>query len=394
MADAVRLALEHNHQLRAQRLGRRPFKGRRNHRGPETQSRPDVNERELSDLFAEPAVLVGQLPEQPELRRVPELSLRARRQAGEPHAGGSRHHDHRIPRHRVRGTTAGVQTRQAFLGILLAKSTLDLARENLNNFTNVVDVNRARVNAGDLAEADFYKILLQKLQFEQDVSSSEVALVQAKAALRQSVGFEAIAEEFDVDGDLAFTKYVVTLERSQTGRAGTAPPICSGPRAGSSSPKTTRRSRSATGLATSSAASKCDRASSLNALGFQLLRRLALPRQEPGEHRPQQDRGAAGVRVRRPSDEHRPDGRRERLRGISDEPRKVISLYQSGYLDQAKESLDITTYVYQNGSGTLFDLLDAERTYRATQLAFRQALAAYMTAVQQVNFVVGRQVMQ
>jgi cobalt-zinc-cadmium efflux system outer membrane protein len=73
---------------------------------------------------------------------------------------------------------------------------------------------------------------------------------------------------------------------------------------------------------------------------------------------------------------------------------KVVTLYQSGYLDQAKESLDITTYVYQNGSGTILDLLDAERTYRATQLAFRQALAAYMTAVQQINFVVGRQVMQ
>jgi len=73
---------------------------------------------------------------------------------------------------------------------------------------------------------------------------------------------------------------------------------------------------------------------------------------------------------------------------------KVVSLYQSGYLDQAKQSLEISTYVYENGNGTLLDLLDAERTYRATQLAFRQALAAYMTAVQQINFVVGRQVMQ
>ena len=73
---------------------------------------------------------------------------------------------------------------------------------------------------------------------------------------------------------------------------------------------------------------------------------------------------------------------------------KVVSLYQSGYLEQAKQSLDITTYVYQNGSGTLLDLLDAERTYRSAQLAYRQALAAYMTAVQQVNFAVGKQVMQ
>ena len=43
---------------------------------------------------------------------------------------------------------------------------------------------------------------------------------------------------------------------------------------------------------------------------------------------------------------------------------KIVALYQSGYLDQAKQSLDITTYVYQHGAGTLLDLLDAERTYR------------------------------
>ena len=73
---------------------------------------------------------------------------------------------------------------------------------------------------------------------------------------------------------------------------------------------------------------------------------------------------------------------------------KVLTLYQSGYLDQAKQSLDITTYVYQQGSGTLLDLLDAERTYRSTQLAYRQALAAYMTSVQQINLTVGRQVLQ
>ena len=40
----------------------------------------------------------------------------------------------------------------------------------------------------------------------------------------------------------------------------------------------------------------------------------------------------------------------------------------------------------------LLDLLDAERTYRDTQLGYRQALAAYMTSLQQLNFAVGKQV--
>jgi cobalt-zinc-cadmium efflux system outer membrane protein len=73
---------------------------------------------------------------------------------------------------------------------------------------------------------------------------------------------------------------------------------------------------------------------------------------------------------------------------------KLIGLYQSGYLDQAQQSLDITNYVYQQGTGNLLDLLDAQRTYRSTQLAYRQALAAYMTSVEQINFAVGRQVLQ
>jgi len=75
-----------------------------------------------------------------------------------------------------------------------------------------------------------------------------------------------------------------------------------------------------------------------------------------------------------------------------DTNQKVVALYQSGYLDQAKQSLEITTYVYQHGAGTLLDLLDAERTYRATELAYRQALAAYMTSLRQLNFAVGKQV--
>ena len=71
---------------------------------------------------------------------------------------------------------------------------------------------------------------------------------------------------------------------------------------------------------------------------------------------------------------------------------KIVGLYTSGYLDQARQSLQITTYVYQRGAGSLLDLLDAERTYRSTELAYRDALAAYMTSLKQLNFAVGKQV--
>ena len=67
----------------------------------------------------------------------------------------------------------------------------------------------------------------------------------------------------------------------------------------------------------------------------------------------------------------------------------IIRLYQGGYVDQAKESKDISEYSYKRGVASLLDYLDSERTYRANQLAYRQALAGYMTALEQMREAVG-----
>jgi cobalt-zinc-cadmium efflux system outer membrane protein len=66
-----------------------------------------------------------------------------------------------------------------------------------------------------------------------------------------------------------------------------------------------------------------------------------------------------------------------------------VHLYISGYLKQAKDSRDISEYAYKRGAASLLDFLDSERSYRATQLAYRQALAAYMTALEQLKEAIG-----
>jgi cobalt-zinc-cadmium efflux system outer membrane protein len=68
---------------------------------------------------------------------------------------------------------------------------------------------------------------------------------------------------------------------------------------------------------------------------------------------------------------------------------KQVQLYESGYLQQAQDSRDISSYAYQRGAASLLDFLDAERSYRATQLAYRQAQASYMLALEQLKEVVG-----
>ncbi|MEJ2010387.1 MAG: TolC family protein, partial [Acidobacteriota bacterium] len=68
---------------------------------------------------------------------------------------------------------------------------------------------------------------------------------------------------------------------------------------------------------------------------------------------------------------------------------RIIHLYESGYLKDAKQSLDISRYAYQRGAVSLLNFLDAERSYRSTELTYRETLATYMLAVEQLREAVG-----
>src|SRR5262249_34320949 len=68
---------------------------------------------------------------------------------------------------------------------------------------------------------------------------------------------------------------------------------------------------------------------------------------------------------------------------------EVVQLYSSGYLKQAQDSRDISEYAYKRGAVSLLDFLDAERSYRSIQLAYRQVLASYMTSLEQLKEAIG-----
>jgi cobalt-zinc-cadmium efflux system outer membrane protein len=68
---------------------------------------------------------------------------------------------------------------------------------------------------------------------------------------------------------------------------------------------------------------------------------------------------------------------------------RVVQFYLSGSLETAQRNRDISEYAYQRGATSLLDFLDTERSYRATQLSYRQALAAYMLSVEQLRQAVG-----
>ena len=187
--------------------------------------------------------------------------------------------------------------------------------------------------------------------------------MQAKAALRQLMGYDTVTEDFDVTGDLAYVKSRGHARRPQARGAGGTARSAGRAAAASSSRRTRRRSRVSAGRATSTGNAEYDRVGPANTLGIWRGDRSAVPRSQSGQHRAQPDRGASGVRAESAA-------RATVLTDVTNAYAalqtndKIVALYQSGYLDQAQQSLDITTYVYQQGAGSLLDVLDAERTYR------------------------------
>ncbi|MGE5361297.1 MAG: TolC family protein [Bacteroidales bacterium] len=282
------------------------------------------------------------------------------------------------------------QVGQAFVNVLLAKANLEAARADLRDFGQTVDLSRRRVAGGDLAEGDYLKIALQKLQFEQDESAAEIALVQGKAALRQLVGYDAVREDFDVAGTLEHRKATVTLDALQQQALAARPDLQA---AGAS----TKLAASTVALARSNRAVditgevEYDRNGPVNGVGFGLSLPIPIHDRNQGEIARSQvalsqaSESEAAARVAVLTDV-------ANAYAAFESNEKVVSLYESGYLAQAQQSRDISRYAFTKGATGLLDLLDAERTYRATQLAYRQALAAHLTSIEQLNFAVGKQV--
>ena len=91
-----------------------------------------------------------------------------------------------------------------FVSVQLAESTLALAAQDLKSFQDTVDISEARLKAGGMSEGDYLKIKLQLLQFQTDYSQAQLAKVQALIALRQLIGFESVPANYDVAGELEY----------------------------------------------------------------------------------------------------------------------------------------------------------------------------------------------
>jgi len=284
-----------------------------------------------------------------------------------------------------RGLTANVA--QQFISVLLAKANLQLANTDLESFQKTVDLSQESFRAGATSEADLLKIKLQLLQFQMDVSSARLALVQALASLRQLVGFESVPIDYDVTGELAYTPLGLNQEDLQL-RAIKLRPDLMAAQQGVTAAQSQYQLQKANGKRNLTTTFDYTHVADVNSAGFTMNIEIPIFDRNQGEiARSHYAIGQAQETASEASEQVMTDvaNSYQALQTSA----QVVQLYTSGYLKQASDSRDISEYAYKRGAASLLDFLDAERSYRSTQLAYRQALATYMTSLETLRQAVG-----
>ena len=281
---------------------------------------------------------------------------------------------------------------QQFVSVLLAESTLQFAMQDLQDFQQTVDIADAQYKAGFISEGDLLKIKLQLLQFQTDASSARLAKVQALAGLRELIGYDAAPAGLDVTGDLAYVPLKSNAEDLQAQALRERPDLQAavlGVTAAQSQIALAQANAKVDVNGTYDFSHTAGQNSASIFVGFD----LPIFNRNQGEiARTRYALTQAQELQLSASDTVMTDVASAYDAVKSND--EIVQLYVSGYLKQAQDSRDISEYSYKAGAASLLDFLDAERSYRSTQLAYRQALASYMTALEQLKQAVGTRNLQ
>jgi len=283
-----------------------------------------------------------------------------------------------------RGLTFQVAT--LFINVQLDESTLDLAKQDLKSFQNTVDVGESQYKSGGISENDFLKIKLQLLQFQNDLEQAQLARVQALSDLRQLLGYESVPADYDVESSFDYLPLMVKLDDLEL-RALQNRPDLRAAQQGVTAANSQLTLARANGKQDVTVSGNYSHVNGINAATLLLSIPIPVFNRNQGEiarsrfaitQAEEQKLAANGQVLTDVKDAY------ESLQSND----RVVNLYRSSYLDVAQKSRDISEFAYRRGAISLLDFLDAERTYRATQLAYRQ-LAAYLLALEQIREAVG-----
>jgi cobalt-zinc-cadmium efflux system outer membrane protein len=286
----------------------------------------------------------------------------------------------------------------AFVQTLQAKAVLALAKADLEYYDKIIDISRARFNAGDLAKIDLARIELQRVQYESEIETAIVNLRQQKIQLLLLLDDRTPVDRFDVIGLFELGPDLQPLSDYHQIALDNRPDL-------RAAIQTIQQSQTNHKLAISNGSadptfgawythnSSTNNPNGIQTIGLSVNIPLRIFDKNQGEKKrtlididKSQD-AAEAAKAQVFSDV---DNAYELVRSNI----ALIKPYKAQYLDQSVYVRDTVTFAYQHGGASLMDFLNAQSDYRVVQLAYLQLIGAYMTAAGQMNLAVGHEEFQ
>ncbi|HEX4346278.1 MAG TPA: TolC family protein [Vicinamibacterales bacterium] len=294
--------------------------------------------------------------------------------------------------------------RSDFVQILQAKAFMALAQDNLASYDQVLTLSRERLTAGDIAQMDFDRLALQRVNYESDVQTATVNLRSAKIHLLALLNDRTTsAEQFDVSGSFDFSVSTQPLADLRQLALQTRPDLRSA-LAAVDKAQTDHRLALANGAV--------DPTFAIDA-GFPAVSQ-AWNSYSP----PLREYVGVGVSIPlRIFDKNQGEKLRTEL-DVSRNQKLVdaaqvqvfadvdsayaalvstialLQPYRNQYLDQATRVRDAVSFSYQRGGVSLVDFLQSQSEYRAIQIAYVNLVGTYLNNVNQLNLAIGQEAIQ
>lgn len=288
--------------------------------------------------------------------------------------------------------------RAAFVQVLEAKAIVDLSKQELDYYDRIISISQERYKTGDLAEIDFDRIELQRVQYESDLQAADVNLRTAKIQLLQFLDDRTPVDQFDVQGPFDFAGQLQPLDAFHQIAIDNRPDL----RAALQSVQqadTNHKLANANGSTDPTFGawytwnSSNNNPNGLQTLGLSVSVPLRIFDRNQGEKFRTQIDIVRNQQVE--------DATRDQVFSDVDSAYALVNSnlillhpYHDKYLAEALKVREAVTYAWQRGGASLMDFLNAQSDYRNVEMAYLQLVGAYLTAASQLNMAVGREVIQ
>jgi len=284
----------------------------------------------------------------------------------------------------------------ACVDLLEAKAKLQLARDNLNTFEQLVQVNQRRLTSGAIPPIELTRVRVAMLQYRNTERASELAVVQARVRLMPLIGRSADQPPVDIDGGLSVTPAanppgLDTLQQL----ASQARPDLRALRQ--------EQARSQADLKLQLAQGKVDYTlgvaferqrgvlGSGNAVGAFFSVPLPIFNRNQGEiarAAAQEEKSGTSIAALETDVSSEVASAYQEF----ETARRVLRDIETDLLAPSREARETTAYVYQAGATSLLDVLDAQRAFNDTMDTYYTAQADYRRAEMKLMTVAGQEV--